>query len=96
MTPNDIHPALFPFQRDLVAWAVRKGRAALFADTGLGKTRMQVEWARLVGVPTMIVAPLSVARQTVREAQKIGVDVRYVRRPMRLPMAASISRTMRS
>ena len=81
VTPNDIHPALFPFQRDLVAWAVRKGRAALFADTGLGKTRMQVEWARLVGVPTMIVAPLSVARQTVREAQKIGVDVRYVRRP---------------
>ena len=78
---HDIHPALFPFQRDLVAWAVRKGRAALFADTGLGKTRMQVEWARLVGVPTMIVAPLSVARQTVREAQKIGVDVRYVRRP---------------
>ena len=42
VTPNDIHPALFPFQRDLVAWAVPGGRAALFADTGLGKTRMQV------------------------------------------------------
>lgn len=76
---GDVHPALFPFQRDLVVWAVRKGRAALFADTGLGKTRMQLEWARLVGETTLIVAPLSVARQTVREATKIGLDVRYVR-----------------
>lgn len=38
-----IHPSLFPHQRDLVAWAVRKGRAAIWADTGLGKTRMQIE-----------------------------------------------------
>ena len=44
--PADIHPALFPFQRDLTAWAIRKGRCALFADTGLGKTPMQIEWAR--------------------------------------------------
>jgi hypothetical protein len=80
-----IHPALFSFQRDLVAWAVRKGRAALFADTGLGKTRMQVEWARLIGERTLIVAPLSVARQTVREAARIGVDVAYVRDPAALP-----------
>lgn len=78
---GDIHPALFDFQRDLVRWAVRKGRAALFADTGLGKTRMQVEWARLVGGLTLIVAPLSVARQTVKEAAKIGVVVTYVRQP---------------
>lgn len=77
--PDEIHPALFPFQRDLVAWTVRKGRAALFADTGLGKTRMQVEWARLIGERTLIVAPLSVARQTVKEAEKIGATVRYVR-----------------
>jgi DNA modification methylase len=78
---TDVHPALFPFQRDLVAWAARKGRAALFADTGLGKTRMQVEWARLIGERTLIVAPLSVARQTVKEAARIGIDVRYVRQP---------------
>lgn len=78
--PGNVHPALFPFQRDLVVWAVRKGRAALFADTGLGKTRMQVEWARLSGERTLIIAPLSVARQTVKEAAKIGADVRYVRR----------------
>jgi DNA modification methylase/superfamily II DNA or RNA helicase len=77
--PGDIHPALFPFQRDLTAWAVRKGRAALFADTGLGKTRMQVEWARLIGERTLIVAPLSVARQTVKEAVRIGVQIQYVR-----------------
>lgn len=44
--PSDLHPALFGFQRDLTAWALRKGRAAVFADTGLGKTAMQIEWAR--------------------------------------------------
>lgn len=76
---GDIHPLLFDFQRDLVRWSVRKGRAALFADTGLGKTLMQVEWARLIGERTLIVAPLSVARQTVREAEKIGVTVTYTR-----------------
>lgn len=76
---NEINPKLFPFQRDIVRWAVRKGRAAIFADTGLGKTFMQLEWARLLGKNTLIIAPLSVARQTVREAEKIGLDVRYVR-----------------
>lgn len=76
---DDLHPSLFPFQRDLTLWALRRGRAAIWADTGLGKTRMQVEWARLIGERVLIVAPLSVARQTVREAAKIGVDVRYVR-----------------
>lgn len=76
---GDINATLFPFQRDIVRWAVRRGRAAIFADTGLGKTFMQLEWSRLLGQNTLIIAPLSVARQTVREAQKIGVDVRYVR-----------------
>lgn len=79
VSSSDLHPSLFAFQRDLTAWATRKGRAALFADTGLGKTRMQVEWARLSGERTLILAPLSVARQTVREASSIGVEVRYVR-----------------
>lgn len=77
---DDMSPWLFPFQRDLTRWALRKGRAAIFADTGLGKTRMQLEWARLVGVPTLILAPLSVARQTVAEAAMLGVEVEYVRR----------------
>lgn len=74
-----VHPSLFDFQRHIVRWAVKKGRAALFADTGLGKTRMQVEWARLVADRALILAPLSVARQTVREAARIDVDVAYVR-----------------
>jgi DNA modification methylase/superfamily II DNA or RNA helicase len=74
-----INPLLFPFQRDMVRWALRKGRAALFEDCGLGKTFQQVEWARLIGVPTLILAPLAVAQQTVREAAKLGVNVQYVR-----------------
>ena len=76
---SEINAFLFPFQRDLTRWAIRKGRAAVFADTGLGKTFIQVEWARLTGCNTLIVAPLSVARQTVREAKKIDVEVQYVR-----------------
>lgn len=76
---EEIHDLLFPFQRDLVMWAAGKGRSAIFADTGLGKTFMQIEWARCIGERTLIVAPLTVARQTVREAEKIGVDVIYSR-----------------
>ena len=75
----DIHPRLFEFQRDVVVWAVGKGRAALFLDTGLGKTYCQIEWARPVGEKTLIIAPLSVARQTVRMAADIDVAVKYVR-----------------
>ncbi len=79
VSSDAVNETLFPFQRQLVCWALRKGRAAIFADTGLGKTLMQLEWARLIGKTTLIVAPLSVARQTVREGRKIAVDVRYVR-----------------
>lgn len=75
----DVHLLLFPFQRDVVRWAVRKGRCAIFLDTGLGKTLIQLEWARLLGRRTLIVAPLSVARQTVREGLKIDINVCYVR-----------------
>jgi len=76
---SDINQFLFPFQRDLTRWAIRKGRAAIFADTGLGKTYMALEWARLLGQRTLILAPLSVARQTARLAQNIGITVDYVR-----------------
>jgi len=58
---------LFPWQREIVAWATRRGRAAVFADCGLGKTLMQLEWARQWG-KTLIVCPLAVAGQTIREA----------------------------
>jgi DNA modification methylase len=74
-----LHERLFPFQKVLVRWALRKGRAALFADTGLGKTSMQLEFARLTGKRSLILAPLSVARQTVSEARKIGIEAHYTR-----------------
>lgn len=80
VTAEEINPVLFPFQRDIVRWACRKGRCAVFADTGLGKTPMQVEWARLIGGRSLIVAPLSVARQTVKIARDLlGVSVHYCR-----------------
>jgi superfamily II DNA or RNA helicase len=77
--PGELHESLFGFQREVACWALAKGRCAIFADTGLGKTRMQIEWARHAGARSLIVAPLSVARQTVREAAAIDVEVRYVR-----------------
>lgn len=77
--PSELHPVLHDFQRDGTAWALRTGRAALFWDCGLGKTFAQVEWARHSADTSLIVAPLSVARQTVREAESIDAEVRYVR-----------------
>jgi DNA modification methylase len=77
--PEAVQSKLFEWQREIVLWALRKGRAAIFLDTGLGKPFIQLEWARILGHPALIVAPLSVARQTVREALKLGVEVRYVR-----------------
>lgn len=75
----DIHPMLHNWQNELVQWAVRTSRAALWADTGMGKTVMQLEWARLSGDTPLVVAPLAVCEQTVREAAKLGVTARYVR-----------------
>jgi superfamily II DNA or RNA helicase len=72
-------PDLYRWQRDAVAWACERGRAAVFADCGMGKTRIQLEWARLMGERALVLAPLSVARQTVREADAIGVPARYLR-----------------
>ena len=76
---NNIHPMLFDFQKDIVKWAVKKGRSAVFADTGLGKTFIQLEWARLIGGNGLIFAPLSVARQTIREGKKIDAEISYVK-----------------
>lgn len=85
--PEDLHPALFDFQRAIVAWAIRRGRAAIFADCGMGKTPMQCAWiARMAGDGYgLIVAPLSVARQTIREAMAIlGMRIEYVRDPSQI------------
>lgn len=77
------NPHLFQFQRDTVRWALRRGRAAVFYDTGLGKTRIQLAWAQHVAQHTggrvLILAPLAVASQTVREGDAIGVKVTYAR-----------------
>lgn len=81
VTESDVNPMLHPWQQEIVAWAVRTGRAAVWADTGLGKTFMQLEWARLSGATSLIVAPLAVCAQTVREAEKLGIVARYVRGP---------------
>lgn len=74
---------LYDFQQAVVDWALRKGRAAIFADTGLGKTAMQLAWAYHVSAYTgkrvLILAPLAVGQQTVREARKFGLDAEYCR-----------------
>ena len=72
-----LHESLFAFQVAITRWAIRQGRAAIFADTGLGKTRMQIEWARQMGENVLIVAPLGVTAQTIDEAAALGVEVRY-------------------
>lgn len=81
--PPALSTALSPFQRDLTTWALRRGRAAIFADTGLGKSRMQIEWARHVAAftkrPVLILAPLAVAAQTSAEGAKVGVPVTVCR-----------------
>ncbi len=79
--------ALFPFQQSLVEWACRKGRAAVFADCGLGKTPMQLAWAENVARKTngrvLILTPLAVAFQTLREGEKFGVEVTHRREGLR-------------
>ncbi len=79
-----INPKLFPFQRAVVRWAVHRGSAAVFATTGLGKTAIQLCYADMMLKATgtaraLILAPLNVARQTVREGHKFGYDVHYIR-----------------
>lgn len=74
-----LNPSLFDWQADNVRWALRRGKAALFCDTGLGKTFQQLEWARCVcehtGGNVLILAPLSVSYQTEREGQRFGIPV---------------------
>ena len=69
---------LRPFQRDIVTWGLRQGRAAVFAGTGLGKTFQQLSWAQEIQHDTwrriLVLAPLAVAQQTVQEAKKFNID----------------------
>jgi hypothetical protein len=77
---ESINSQLFDFQRDIVAWSLRRGRAAVFADCGLGKSPIQLTWGQHVvnhtGGDVLILAPLAVSKQTAREGAKFGVEVR--------------------
>jgi hypothetical protein len=77
----ELNASLFDFQRHIVSRSLRKGRYAIFADCGLGKTPMQLEWAQQLDVPVLILAPLAVAPQTVREGKKFGIEATYSRVP---------------
>lgn len=74
---------LFDFQKALVEWALRKGKAAIFADCGLGKTPMQLVWAenivRKENGRVLILTPLAVSAQTIREGEKFGIEVKRSR-----------------
>ena len=77
-------PSYFkPHQADITRWALRRGRAAIFAGTGLGKTLMELEWCRQVvkatGKPVLSLAPLAVSNQHIREADKFGIVATIVR-----------------
>lgn len=79
----DLVGSLFPHQSALTQWALRRGRAAIFADTGLGKMRMELAWADAVNKhtnkPVMIHTPLAVAQQIATEGRRIGLAVNVCR-----------------
>lgn len=79
---SELNPMLYEFQKDIVRWALKKGKACIFADCGLGKTPMQLSWAYRVhkhtGGKILILAPLAVADQTKREADKFGYVAKVV------------------
>lgn len=80
---NTLNPNMYPFQRDIVLWALRLGKAAVFSQVGTGKTIMQLSWANIVseytGKPVLILAPLAVSGQTIREGAKFGIEAVYRR-----------------
>ena len=79
--PDEFTAPLFPFQRDIVTMACRVGRFCIWADCGMGKTAMQLEWAHQVhhhtGGNVLVLAPLAVAHQTVREGAKFGISCAF-------------------
>lgn len=80
---NSLNSHLFDFQRDIVAWALKKGKAAIFSDCGTGKTILQLEFANQIvkhtGKRALIVAPLAVVKQTKREGEKFGIETNICR-----------------
>ena len=84
-TPDSLPGVLRDFQSDIVRWACQRGRSAIFADTGLGKTLMQLAWASQIekqtDKPVLVATPLCVAQQTVREGAKFDIACKYLRTP---------------
>lgn len=80
--PGELNEHLFDFQHAIVSWAVRRGRAAIFADTGLGKTLMQLSWADEVAIHkngiVVVLAPLAVSEQTIEQGATFGIEVRRI------------------
>ena len=80
--PGELNEHLFDFQHAIVSWAVRRGRAAIFADTGLGKTLMQLSWADEIvshtGGVVVILAPLAVSEQTIEQGRTFGIEVNRI------------------
>ena len=84
LPPDGVHPTLFPHQRDIVRWAVQGGNRAIFASFGLGKSIMQCEWLHQVGEvdpkrPNLIVAPLGVRQELMRDARLVDMDLAFIR-----------------
>lgn len=81
--PENLSPILFPHQRDIVTWAVRGGNRAIFAKFGMGKSVMQCEWMRQITTktdkPGLIVCPLGVRQELVRDGKMVGLDLRFIR-----------------
>jgi DNA modification methylase len=79
VSPDDLSPFLFDFQRAITAWDLERGRAANWLDCGMGKTIIQLDWARMVSLhtkkPVIIAAPLAVSQQTQREGVKFNIPV---------------------
>lgn len=86
LEPKKMHDSLYDYQGAIVSWAIRRGRAAIFADCGLGKTRMQIEWARQSGERTLIVTPLGVLDQTIAEAKEMDTEILKVASPESHPL----------
>ena len=81
---GDINPILFDYQKDIVKWSVKKGKSAIFANTGLGKTFMQAEFAKIVNEKkkskVLILAPLAVSLQTIQEAKKLEIEIHNLKK----------------
>lgn len=80
---KEVNPLLFDWQTDVVHWALRKGRAAIFSNCGTGKTPMLLQWAdeihKHTGKPILVLCPLAVAQQTKREGEKFGISAKVCR-----------------